>query len=62
MASGADEPRSAQNGIYEVKEDITACIGDVIAHHGVLDERIPFIQKPFSNQVLAAKVRQVLDS
>jgi PAS domain S-box-containing protein len=35
---------------------------NVIAHHGVLDEGIHFIQKPFSMQALAAKVREVLDS
>jgi two-component system cell cycle sensor histidine kinase/response regulator CckA len=35
---------------------------DVIAHHGVLEEEIHFIQKPFSMQDLAAKVREVLDS
>jgi len=34
---------------------------DVIAHHGVLDEGVNFIQKPFSVQDLAAKVREVLD-
>jgi two-component system cell cycle sensor histidine kinase/response regulator CckA len=34
---------------------------DVIAHHGVLDEGVQFIQKPFSMQALAAKVRDVLD-
>ena len=34
---------------------------DVIAHHGVLDEGVQFIQKPFSVQTLAAKVREVLD-
>ncbi len=34
---------------------------DVIAHHGVLEEGINFLQKPFSNQTLAAKVREVLD-
>lgn len=34
---------------------------DVIAHHGVLDEGVQFIQKPFSMQTLAAKVREVLD-
>jgi PAS domain S-box-containing protein len=36
--------------------------GSVIAHHGVLDEGENFIQKPFSMQALAAKVREVLDS
>lgn len=34
---------------------------DVIAHHGVLDEGVHFIQKPFSLSDLAAKVRKVLD-
>ena len=34
---------------------------DVIAHHGVLDEGVQFIQKPFSVQTLAARVRVVLD-
>jgi two-component system cell cycle sensor histidine kinase/response regulator CckA len=33
---------------------------NVIAHHGVLDEGVNFIQKPFSMQDLAAKLRQVL--
>ncbi|MHB8121599.1 MAG: ATP-binding protein [Desulfuromonadaceae bacterium] len=35
---------------------------DVIAHHGVLDEDVHFIQKPFSLTAMAAKVREVLDS
>jgi PAS domain S-box-containing protein len=34
---------------------------NVIAHHGVLDEGVQFIQKPFSTQKLASKVREVLD-
>ncbi len=34
---------------------------NVIAHHGVLDEGINFIQKPFSKQDLAIKIREVLD-
>ena len=33
----------------------------VIAHHGVLDEGVQFIQKPFAKQDLAIKVREVLD-
>jgi len=33
---------------------------DVIAHHGVLDEGVHFIQKPFSALVLAQKVREAL--
>lgn len=35
---------------------------NVIAHHGMLDEGVHFIQKPFSLQDLAAKVREALDS
>ena len=35
---------------------------DVIAHNGVLDEGVHFIQKPFSAQSLATKLREVLDS
>ena len=34
---------------------------NVIAHHGVLDEGVAFIQKPVSSRDLAAKVREVLD-
>ena len=34
---------------------------DVISHHGVLDEGVHFLQKPFSKDVLAAKLRAVLD-
>lgn len=32
---------------------------NVIAHHGVLDDGVSFIQKPFSIQALAVKVREV---
>jgi len=35
---------------------------NVIAHHGVLDEGVHFIQKPFSMKTLAAKVREALDT
>jgi YesN/AraC family two-component response regulator len=34
---------------------------DVIAHQGVLEDGVNFIQKPFSKDALAAKVRDVLD-
>jgi DNA-binding NtrC family response regulator len=33
---------------------------NVIAHHGVLDEDVHFIQIPFSLNQLAAKVREAL--
>lgn len=35
---------------------------DVIAHRGIVDKGVNFIQKPFAVQALAAKVRQVLDA
>ncbi len=35
---------------------------NVIAHQGVLDEGVNFLQKPFSQQSFGQKVREVLDS
>ncbi len=35
---------------------------DAIVHHGVLDEGMAFIEKPFSPAALARKVREVLDT
>jgi DNA-binding NtrC family response regulator len=34
---------------------------DMIAHRGILDEGLNFIQKPFGRDDLAVRVRQVLD-
>jgi len=34
---------------------------DVIAHHGILERGVHFLQKPFTIQELTAKVREVLD-
>ena len=35
---------------------------DAIVRHGVIDERTPFLQKPFTPAALAQKVREVLDA
>lgn len=35
---------------------------DVVGRHGVLDQGIPFIQKPFTVGSLAARIRAVLDA
>lgn len=35
---------------------------DVIAHHGILEQGVDFIQKPFSVNILTDKLRKVLDS
>jgi two-component system, cell cycle sensor histidine kinase and response regulator CckA len=35
--------------------------GNVIAHRGVLDEGVQFIQKPFTVQGLALRIRELLD-
>ena len=34
---------------------------NIIAHQGVLDQGVQFIQKPFAVDDLTAKVREVLD-
>jgi hypothetical protein len=34
---------------------------NAIVHHGILDERVNFIEKPFMSDILARKVRDVLD-
>ena len=41
---------------------ISGYTANVIAHQGVLDEGVNFIQKPFSMKDLAFKVREVLDN
>jgi CheY-like chemotaxis protein len=35
--------------------------GDAVVRHGILESHIPFVQKPFSLQMLARKIREILD-
>ena len=35
---------------------------DAIVHHGVLDEGIAFLEKPFTAKALTHKVRELLDA
>ncbi|MGO9308359.1 MAG: PAS domain S-box protein [Spirochaetia bacterium] len=35
---------------------------DIIAHHGVLEDGVRFIQKPFSSEGLADKIREILSA
>ena len=35
---------------------------DIIAHHGVIEEKVNFIQKPFTMRELAIKIRSAIDS
>ena len=35
---------------------------DAVVRHGLLDEKLHFIQKPFDSATVARKVREVLDS
>ena len=39
---------------------ISGYTDDVIAHHGILDTSVHFIQKPFSMPAIAGKIRETL--
>jgi CheY-like chemotaxis protein len=54
-----DQLRNRRPGIQVLF--MSGYTGNIIEHHGVLDQLENFIQKPFSAEDLAAKVRSVLD-
>ncbi len=41
---------------------ISGYTDDAIVRHGLLDEKLNFLQKPFDSATVARKVREVLDS
>jgi len=55
----ADRLASRQPGLKIIY--MSGYTADVIAHRGVLDAGVAFIQKPFSRSEIATKVRSVLD-
>lgn len=59
--------RELADRIKEIHPDVRCLFmsgytSNVIAHQGVLDEGVQFIEKPFSVKILAAKVSQMLNS
>ncbi len=55
----ADTLRSTHPGLRSLF--VSGYTADVIAHHGVLDENVTFLQKPFSRSDLLRRMREVLD-
>jgi CheY-like chemotaxis protein len=61
--NGRDLARAVTSCCPEVKVlFISGYTADVIAHHGVLDKSVHFLQKPITSEALAGKVREVLES
>ena len=59
--------RQLAQGIADIHPDIrvlymSGYTDGVIAHHGVLDAGVAYLQKPFTADFLARKVREVLDA
>ena len=61
LAPGTNTAKITLNGVDFEASDPIGYTANVIAHHGVLDEGVSFIQKPFSREDLATQVRQALD-
>ena len=58
-----ERPRPGRERLLSLHPDLkrlfmSGYTANVIAHHGVLDEGVHFIQKPFTTKDLAAKVRE----
>jgi len=60
--NGRDLARQVQALDPEIKVlFMSGYTADTVAHHGVLDEGVRFLQKPFSIKDVAHKIRQALD-
>jgi len=60
--SGRDLAEKLQEKVPEIKVlYMSGYTDNDIAHHGVLEKDVNFIQKPFTREGLATKVREVLD-
>jgi DNA-binding response OmpR family regulator len=55
----ADRLRAARRGLKVLFA--SGYTEDVIVHHGVLMPGIAFLSKPYSPDVLASRVREILD-
>ena len=58
--------RQLAEALQSVRPDVgvlyvSGYTSDVIAHHGVLDEGVEFLEKPFNSTELLVRVREVLD-
>jgi len=63
IMTGQDLVDTIQNFYPELKIlYMSGYTANVIANQGILEEGIPFIQKPFTKADLSAKVRQILDN
>ncbi len=61
--NGRDLAKKIQNIYPQLKcLFMSGYTADVIGHHGVLDDGVYFIQKPFNLHQLSTKVREVLES
>ena len=59
--NGRDLARTLRGLYPDVKRlFMSGYTADIIAHHGVLDDGVLFIQKPFAMKDLVAKIREVL--
>ena len=52
----------AGTALHESEDGLHLITAEIIAHQGMLEAGVAFIQKPFSVEEMVSKVRQVLDN